>query len=105
MKAISFGSAEHERVLLEHGALARRLDVRVERLQAAGRDLQQLVHQQQELALELLPLPAQDHDLAHLHQHLAQDVERISEHHRADARAADDQQLPRAARSRGTRRR
>ena len=84
---------QDQRIALEHRAVLRRLDVGVERLQAAGRRLQQFVHQQQELALELGVVLVLARDLLHLADQFDQHVFRIGEHERAEGGAADDDQL------------
>ncbi|MNT40432.1 hypothetical protein D3C72_1767450 [compost metagenome] len=86
---------QHQRVALEQGAFARRLDVGVERLQAAGGRLQQFIHQQQQLALEFRALLLVRDDLAHLVQHFTEYMLRVAQHQGADGGADDDDQLDR----------
>jgi hypothetical protein len=67
--------------------------VGVERLQAAGGSLQQLVHQQQQLALEFRIVLLASDDLLELDQQLGQHVLGIADHQGADGGADDDEQL------------
>src|SRR5471030_2286928 len=86
---------QHARVALEQRAVLGRLDVGVERLQAAGGQLQQLVHQQQQLALEFRIVFLAEHDFLDLREQFLEHVGGIAQHQRADAGAGDDDQLDR----------
>nr|WP_229419438.1 hypothetical protein [Pseudoduganella dura] len=86
---------QHGRVALEDRAVLGRLDVGIEGLQAAGGQLQQLVHQQQQLALEFRVVLLAHDDFLQLVRQLVEDVPGIAQHERADARAGDHEHLDR----------
>src|SRR5690606_13807533 len=89
------GLRQDERIALEQLALVGCLDVRIECLETACSKLQQLVHQQEQLPLELEGGCLALHHRTNLQPHLCKHVARIAEHDRAEASAEDDEQLHR----------